>query len=125
MQEKIVKQTSTTAQTIPVKTADHASTWSTATNAFAESHLLEEIVIPKWIHALRIVAAMELDAHQVQTIKTFIVPVPSAMLVDCAMKTLTNVNFRHRHAEMVPRAKTLMAPINAYVPKDTKEKTVP
>lgn len=100
----------------------HASTWSTATNAFVESHSLVEIVTQSLILACLTVAETGLDVPQVPTIKISIARVRSGMLVDSAMKTLMSASYHHRLAETVRHARTPTAPTNACAPRDMRER---
>lgn len=113
-----------TALTILVPMEVHASTWSTTTSAFVEFHSLDVIVIQKWILVHQISVAMELDALQAQTIKTSTALVHLVMLVDYAMKTSTNVNFRLLLVAMAQPARTPTDRINVSALKATKEKIV-
>ena len=122
--ERTAKLTSTTVQTTLAKMEDLASIKSTHTNVSAEFRSQAEIVNRKWTLARQINVAMELAAHQVQTIKISIVHVPSDMQGDCVMKISTNVNFHLRRAEMEQHAKTPTGRTNVSVLKDMKDETV-
>jgi len=74
-----------------------------------------------WTHARQTNAEMVLVVRPAPTIRTFRALAQSVTLADSATKTSTNANSHHR-AEMERRAKTSMAPINAFAPKDMKEK---
>jgi hypothetical protein len=109
--------------TILAKMAVLALTKSTHTNVSVEFRSREEIASRKWIRVHQINVATELAAHPARTIKTSTVHARLDTQGDCATKTSTSANFRHRLAEMVPHARTPTDLINASVPKDMKEET--
>ena len=120
--EAIVRSTSTIASTNHAETAEHALIWLTPTNVCAEFHLPDVIVNRKWIPAHLIDAAMELVVLQAKTIKTSTAHVRSVTRDAYVMKTSTNANGRHLHAEIMQLVRTSMDPINAYVRRVMKAK---
>lgn len=122
--ERTAKPTLMTVQITLAKMEDHASTKLTHTSVYAEFRSLVEIVSQKWTRVRPINVVTEHDAHQVLIIRTFTVHARSVMQEDCAMKTSTNVNFHHLHAEMERPAKTQTVLINAFARKVTKGKIV-
>lgn len=122
--ERTVKQILMTALTTLVKMEDRALIKLTHTNVFVEFRLLVETATRKWTLVHLINVAIQLAAHQAQTIKISTVHVLLATQEDYAMKTSTNVSFLLHLAGMELHARIPMALINASARKGMKEKIV-